>query len=128
MAAEGGSTGLHIQAQNLARRTFGHDFERTTADFAIRGEALEWLAGVHDHLKALATVRAHDGFGFFHGETLSDFTARANGGPVGMPKLLPASVVHRTFSLTRVGFAAKVALHDATAISISLPEHREEGR
>ena len=60
------SSGLHVQAPNFAGRAFGHNFQRTTANFAIGGEALEGNAGVHNDLEILAAKGADDGFGFFH--------------------------------------------------------------
>lgn len=64
--AETASTGLHVQAKNFPRLTFGNDFHRAAADFAVRGEALKSAAGVHHHFKALAAIRALNCFRNFH--------------------------------------------------------------
>jgi len=57
----------HVQAQNFARRAFGHDLKWTAADFAIGREPLERHACIHHNFECLPAKRALDVFGNFHG-------------------------------------------------------------
>jgi hypothetical protein len=65
------STPKNIHAQNFARRTLGHDLERTAAHLAIRREALAGHARVDRRRKRLAAERALDGREFFHAANLT---------------------------------------------------------
>ena len=56
----------HVQAENLARLAFGHNFQRPAAHFAVGCQPLALHARVHDHVKFLAAERALDGSGNFH--------------------------------------------------------------
>src|SRR5258705_2084375 len=60
------SAPLHVDAQDFARLTFDGHFKRTTADFAVGGEALRRDAGVDGQFGALTTKRTLDGFGDLH--------------------------------------------------------------
>jgi hypothetical protein len=61
---------LHVQAQNFPRLTFGDDFERAAAHFAVRREALRSDAGVHHEVKRLPAEWALNLFGNFHSDRL----------------------------------------------------------
>jgi len=52
---------LRHEIHHFTRFAFGGDFERPTANFAIRGEPLRCYAGVDENLEALAAERALNG-------------------------------------------------------------------
>ena len=56
----------NFQTQHLARFAFNQDVERPAAHFAIGCKPLCRGAGVNDQVKALAAIRALDGFAGFH--------------------------------------------------------------
>jgi hypothetical protein len=67
MSAVPRSAWLDDNAPDQARFAFDGDFARTAADLAVGSKLLGRNTRVDQHLETLATDRALDGLGYFHG-------------------------------------------------------------